>query len=202
MTPLIALLLATAQSSFGGALPGEVLTVSGRQGVWRMQVFTKAHPEDSPPRIGYIRCTIRRPALVVSLGRTRGADLQVGGNGSPVAEADVAAIELGGTVYEASLISFQRQLRYSDIEYPPDQAPPPAPIWTDIYLGVRRDSGDPWLPLATLIDEMLDAPSLTLRYRSGTGMRRLSVSLAGLRRAIGWCDTAMESDSARRLHPR
>lgn len=198
----LAALLTAAQTGLGMPQPAEMATVSGGQGGWRMQVFTHVDNRQSPPIMDYLRCTIRRPGLLISLGVYRAADLEAGGAEAGFAASDIVAIELGGVVYEAGPIAASRPRRYRDVVYPAGQAEPSAPAGPDSYLGVRRDPSEPWLAAATLIDEMLDAPSLTFRYRAGTGEARHRVPLAGLRRAFAWCGTAMASDRARRLRPR
>jgi hypothetical protein len=199
---LAALLAAAAQATLGAPQPAETATVAGSQGGWRMQVFTHAKNDESPPVIGYLRCTIRRPGLLISYGGNGGADLETGGAGAAFAASDIVALELGGAGYEARLIGVARPRRYADVDYPAGFVEPPAPATPQAYLGVRRGPREPWVAAATLIDEMLDAPSLTIRHRAGAGEARHRVPLAGLRRAFAWCGTAMASDRARRLRPR
>lgn len=152
------------------------------------------------PVVGGKRCTVRRDGVEIQTGR----ELRVllGGPAIGVAVADIVALELSGQVHEARTLPINMPSeRYRDVDYPPGFADPATPPRGEV-LAVRRDPAHPWLVIHTLINELVEAPSLTIRHRARTGEARVRVPLIGLARALGWCETMMASDRARRLHPR
>jgi len=205
MSLLIALLVAAAQAP--PPAPPRLEFVAGRavRGRWRMEAMTVVRIDRLPPTIGSQRCTIAGPGLRLAYATSGGETIfDIGGAGHGFANADIIGFEIGGVEYEARMVTEQLgDRRYRDVDYPagfvasPDPAPPATPAF-----GVRRRPEDPWLGHVILLDEMIAAPSIGIRYRRGGVERRARLSTAGLGDALRWCETAFESDRARRLPAR
>jgi hypothetical protein len=195
---LTALLAAAAQSE----APRELPIGSAVLGGWQLAAVTIVGEQDGRPVIGDKRCTIRRTGLELIIPLEQPIAFRLAGPGTGFAEADIAAIALDDRVYAARIVSDHRLSRYRDVDYPPAQVqiPVPEPVVT---LGVQGAPGQPFLHVASLLNEMLAARRLTLRYRRAGGNEgRFEIPLTGFGRALSWCQTAFASDRARRLHRR
>jgi hypothetical protein len=192
VTAAIAFLLAAVTPEAWPELP----VAEGRTGLWRMSVATYVNPRDTPPTIANIRCTIRRRGFSLILGRYGGAELLFGGDGTGFSIVRIKAVTIGETRWEARLVPLPAAERYADVDYP---AGHPASVGNaDNYLGVRRSEGEPWLHLASLVDEVAEGRTLAVEHESGT----YRLSLAGLPRALQWCTAVMHSERARRYRRR
>lgn len=195
---LLALLALTAQ----GEAPHEFAIGRAAQGDWRLAAVTIVGEQDGLPVVDDMRCTIRRRGFELILPQRQFVAFRLGGAGAGFAEADIVAVELDRRRYAARIVSDHRLSRYRDIDYPAGQAqiPIPEPATT---LGVQRAPDEPFLHVASLLNEMLAARRLTLRYRRPGGTEgRFEIPLIGFGRALAWCQAAWASDRARRLHRR
>jgi hypothetical protein len=199
---LAAALAFAAQASADAQAPAEFIAGRGALGGWRMEAVTVVETWEPPPVIGNGRCTIRGRGLRLVIPRNYGGSLEIGGNGLPFATSDIAAIELGGRVYETQMrpLPFARA-RYSDVAYPPDHVDPAGAGPVETALGVRLGPDDPWLNVAGLLDDLLEVRSIGIRYRTRDGEAQARLSVARLGGAISWCLRAFESDRARTLPP-
>ncbi|MET1111384.1 MAG: hypothetical protein ABWX67_07660 [Allosphingosinicella sp.] len=192
MTAAIALLLAAATPEAWPELP----VAEGRTGPWRMSVATYVNPRETPPTIANIRCSIRRRGFSLLLNRHGGMQLLFGGDGTGFSIVRIKAVTIGAARWEARLVPLPAADRYSDIDYPAGH--PESAGTADNYLGVRRDEGEPWLHLVSLVDELAEGRTLAVEHESGT----YRLSLAGLSQALRWCTAVMESERARRFSRR
>ena len=192
---LFAMLAAAAQ----GEAPRELPIGSAARGGWQLAAVTIVGERDGRPVIDDKRCTIRRRGFELIIPLRQLVVFRLAGPG--FAEADIAAVALDGRAYAARIVSDHRLSHYRDIDYSAVQATPtiPEPATT---LGVQGAPGEPFLHVVSLLNEMLDARRLTIRYRRPGGEGRFEIPLTGFARALAWCHRAMESDRARRLHRR
>ena len=205
MSMVLALLVAAAQPA--PPAPPQLEFVAGRavRGRWRMEAMTIVKIDHLPPTIKGQRCTIAGPGLRLAYETGGGETVfDIGGAGHGFGNADIIGFEIGGVDYEARMVTEQLVGgRYRDVDYPagfvvpPDPAPPAAPA-----LGIRRRPEDPWLGHTILLDEMIAAPTIGIRYRRRGSERRARLSTAGFGAALRWCEDAFESDRARRLPAR
>ncbi len=198
---LIALAAAQAQASEAPP-PPPVEFVAGRAklGRWRMEAVTVVEYEYPPPWIGNGRCTIAGPGLRLVRPRDYGGSFELGGVGAPFAMTDIAAIEIGGTVYEARTVpGWIPRGRYSDVDYPAGHVDPELPGPATPTLAVRQAPADPWLHIVTLLDDIAEVRSIGISYRTGGGEARTRLVTAGLGAAMHWCDRALHAPPARRL---
>jgi hypothetical protein len=198
---LAAALTSAAQAGASAPVPAEFVAGRAALGGWRMEAVTVVNEGGaSPPSIGNSRCTISGRGLRLVFPRNYGGSLEIGGHGLPFATSDIAAIALGGAVYEARMrpVPFLRA-RYSDVAYPRGHVDPDAAGPVETALGVRREPADPWLNIAYLLDDLLEVRSIGIRYRTRNGEARARLSVAGLSGAISWCRRAFESNRARTL---
>ncbi|HEV7658536.1 MAG TPA: hypothetical protein VGO55_01700 [Allosphingosinicella sp.] len=100
---LAAALAVAAQASADAQAPAEFVAGRGALGGWRMEAVTVVETWEPPPTIGNGRCTIRGRGLRLVVPRDYGGSLEIGGNGLPFAMSDIAAIDLGGRVYETQM---------------------------------------------------------------------------------------------------
>ena len=197
---LLFVLAAAAQAGAAAPVPAEVPVAGAARGGWRMALVTIVDSSGPLPVIGGTRCTLRRAGVEIVIGRN--LSVRVGGPAIEIAVADIVALELGGKVYETRTLPTSIPTeRYRDVDYPPGFADPATPPGENV-LAVRRDPGQPWLVVHTLINELVEAPALAIRHRARSGAARVRLPLAGLGRALRWCETMSESDRARRLRPR
>lgn len=205
MSIFAALLLAAAQPA--QAEPPQLEFVAGRavRGRWRMDAATMVRIEYLPPRIASQRCTIAGPGLRLAYATSGGGTIfEIGGVGHGYANADIIGFEIGGIEYEARIWTDQPfDSRYRDVAYPGDFVD--SRRWgrtVGAILAVRRGPEYPWLSHVTLVDNMIAAPSIGIRYRRGGRELRARLSTAGFGAALRWCEEIFRSNRARRLPAR
>lgn len=220
---LLGLALAAAPQADAPPPPEpEVVFARGSQGGWSMEGRTVV-VEGSPERPGFpatgptIRdmfCLARRNGIAVSIPREGGLDLEIeagvteNGRGRRLSAVDLRAFLLDGAAWEVQARSDSAfSGRFADVAYPGHE--PRESDMMDRHLAVRRPPGNVWLPLGTLADDLLRARMLRLGFvetaRDPAGeehpMIWIDVPLGGLAGALGWCQRAMASPNALRLHP-
>lgn len=192
-------LLAAAAQPAAAAPSPEFVAGRTRIGGWMAEAVTLVNEEASPPLIDGHRCTIDGRGVHLVIGSSTGR-FEIGGAGTPFAAPDIAAIEVGGRVYEARMLRFTvPRARYGDVDYPPGHADPDAGEPIEAQLGVRLRPGDPWLDAGSLLVEMFEVRSIGIRYRAAGRETRTRLSVTGLGEAISWCERVFESDRGRRL---
>jgi len=174
----------------------ELPVAEERIGPWRMQAATYVDPTESPPTIKTMRCSIRTRGFSLALTRYGGIELYFGGDGTGFSLAGVKAVTIDGDRWEARRIPLQPAERYADVDYP--QGHPTSLGAVSEYLGVRRSETEPWLYLPTLADELAEGRTLAVEHETGT----FRLSLGGLKQALRWCASTMESERARRFRRR
>lgn len=220
---LLALALAAAPQADDQDPPQrEVTFARGSHLGWSMEGRTVVG-EGDPGRPGFPRieptisemyCLAKRNGIRADISREGGLTLvveaRVGDSGRErtLREDRLRAVLLDGTMWEVRLLSegdFATQ--FTDVAYSgPDLGP------GNVYrnLAVRRPPGPVWLPLHTLADDLLRSRLLRLGFSPAENpeMGRqeeptiwVDVPLEGLTEALVWCQRAMASPAALRLHP-
>ncbi|HVQ10075.1 MAG TPA: hypothetical protein VMS43_16750 [Allosphingosinicella sp.] len=224
---LLALTLAAAPQADAPPPPPppepEVIFARGSRGSWSMEgrtVIVLGSPETpdfsaTEPTIRDMFCLARRNGIKVSVLREGGLDLEIeagiieNGRERRLSAVDLRALLLDGAAWEVKTRSESEfSGRLADVVYP-DREPESAAT-TDRHLAVRRPPGNVWLPLGTLADDLLRARMLRLGFREEVRdpdageedpMVWIDVPLDGLAGALSWCQRAMASPNALRLHP-
>jgi hypothetical protein len=201
----------------------EVVFARGSQGGWSMEgltVVSEGHPArtDFPatePTIYGMYCFARRDGIEVSILREGGLGLGIeasvteNGRARRLRAFDLRAFLLDGASWEVRTLSeTDFTERFTDVAYAEPER------WgsggNDRQLVVRRPPGNFWLPLSTLADDLLRGRMLRLGFREDVRtpdageeepMVWIEVPLDGLAGALSWCQRAMASPNALRLHP-
>lgn len=202
----------------------EVVFARGSQGGWSTEGITivvEGHPAwdtlpATEPTIRDMVCYARRNGLIVSIGRENGVGLgieaSVTENGRPrrLREFDLRTFMLDGATWEVRTLSENDFTeRFIDVAYAePEHG---GSGIQDRHLGVRRPPGNVWLPIYVLADDLLRGRMLRLGFREEVRdpeaereedpMIWIDVPLGGLSEALSWCQAAMASPNALRLHP-
>ena len=226
--PMIAALLALAVAAGGAQTDDpepparEVVFARASHGGWSMEGRTVVNEgyagrpgiPGTKPTIEGMYCFAERNGLHVQLHREYGLSLwfeaRVRDNGveHTLRDTRLRALVLDGTMWEAHLRSEgDFATRFTDVAYS-------GPGWgpANVYrsLAVRRSPSPVWLPLSALADDLLRSRLLRLGFRPGEHdaagreedpMVWVDVPLDGLSEALVWCQRAMVSPAAFRLHP-
>lgn len=220
---LLALTFAAAQAGEPSwPLDREVVFARGSEGGWTLEALTAVN-EGSParngfdatePTISWMSCYARRNGLLLSLSREGslgfGIEANIAGNGQErqLHGYDLRSLVLDGATWEVRAgAEHDFTERFTDISYP--DAEFGVSSASDWQLYVRRPGLPVWLSIHDLADDLLRARRLRLGFREDVeeinaadqDVIWLDVPLDGLEGALGWCQRAMASPEALRLHP-
>lgn len=184
---------------------------------WRIDARTHVDRDRTPPEIENMECWARRRGLGVGLWRIGGISIDLGGGTSPDGELDIfdqrdiRSIAIDGVAVEARFLDAgYLPTQFVDVEYPGrDRSSTYDPDHFGVYSGaliMRRDATHPWVNVALIVDDLLQARTLRIGYREENTRGEEDVAfqdvpLDGLTQALDWCEQWMASDDARRLHP-
>jgi hypothetical protein len=227
MIPLLfSLALAAApQADYQPPPPArQVVFARGSRGAWSMEgrtVIDEGSPGRLPdfpatePTIDAMYCFARRDGIEVSILREGGLGLGIeasvteNGRTRRLRAFDLRGFLLDGASWEVRTVSeTDFTERFTDVAYAEPER------WgsggNDRQLVVRRPPGNVWLPISTLADDLLRGRMLRLGFREDVRdppageedpMVWIDVPLDGLAGALSWCQRAMASPNALRLHP-
>jgi hypothetical protein len=212
-------LAATPDALAADAIPRTVNLAETELAGWHLRAWIDVDrvpfPDEDLPMIAAVGCELEQVDGTLWL-RMYNAGAGLSFLDGEFDTGQITAVRIGDTVWEYREDPPARE--FLDVEYP---EPPPEPlrevrgphvkIMVESYgevkvtaPRVRRSADQPWFPLVTLVNELFDARSLHLTYRSEdnpTETREVEVSLAGLDQAQAWCEQQLRSDAARRFHP-
>ena len=201
-------------------IPGVVRLGEAEVAGWHVNARTVVSLREALPLIAEVTCDLDRDGVRLRTWRFGGIDIIPDGADEFDAH-EIRAIALDQNVWEYRWREWSPlEERFADVDYPPL----PAPVDPCAGLGRRyiihhgcprpTDIGDrlvrgaphePWLHVSTLANELLGARNLRLGYRAAGAVEQIplhwiEVPLDGLAEARAWCDSAMTSEAARRLH--
>jgi hypothetical protein len=206
--PLIALLIAVQQPSTPAPY-SRLVFARGHLDGWSMKATNVIDHGRFGPTIDRMLCEVAREGVSVTTWRQGdvsfafGGSVGRGGRERWLGHGSVRALVVDGISYEVE----RRQDgaltdRYTDVTYPDSQI-----VYSPnefFYLAARRQGSDLWLSVSDIDNELIEARRLRVGFReAGAGpMLWIEVPLARLPEALNWCQAAMSSPAALRLHPR
>ncbi len=169
------------------------------------------------PELTNITCEVETNGLYVRLDRIGQILVQphgvseIGEDGDErnISVLSVRSIRLDRVSYAAKAMSIlYLPWRFTDIDYPREENDDVIlPVFRG-YLAVSRTQDGPWLPLSSLLDQLAVGSELDLGYRDPAAedpqkarILHMRVKLAGLDRALRWCQAQFASDRAFRVRP-
>jgi hypothetical protein len=169
------------------------------------------------PELTNITCEVETNGLYVRLDRIGQILVQphgiseIGEDGDErrISALSVRSIRLDGVGYAARAMSILHlPWRFTDIDYPREENDDLIlPVFSG-YLAVSRGQDGPWLPLSSLLDQLAVGKELDLGYRDPTAedpqrarILHMRIKLAGLDRALRWCQAQFTSERAFRVAP-
>lgn len=197
-------------------IPERVPVGTARFGAWRAEAVTEVDQRqvegaDRPlPVVREVRCRASTRNMWVGTDRRGRFAVYFHGDGDTddtnFGLTDVRALRLGGVAWQAMAVqTLTFRWRFEDVTYP-DREDVILPLFQG-YLAVRRGPRHPWIEVATLLDELMAAPSVRIGFGRMIDehiepLTWRTVSLRGLREALLWCERQLHSDRAYRLHQR
>ena len=201
-------------------IPREVELGETEVASWQVHSWIVVNRSEDLPLIDSVACELEREGIRLQTFRFGGIEIIPEGADEFDAH-EMRAIALDQTVWEYRFRQWNPlDDRFADVAYPPL----PEPIdrcaglsshyiihygcGTPVEIGARQVRGaphEPWLHVSTLANELLGARHLRLGYRAEGAVEQIplhwvEVPLDGLAEARAWCDSAMNSEAARRLH--
>lgn len=198
---VLAALLAAAQQPIPTS---SVVFARGHLDGWSMHATNVVDHLPSGPIINRMLCQMERDGLRVMTWRQGNVSFAFEGLVATGGREHgrVRALVVDGIRYEVERRDRGALTdRYTDVTYPESQhVYPPSGFFT---LAVRRRGSDLWLDTGNLANELIEARRLRVGFRpTETGpMLWIEVPMTGLPAALNWCNAAMTSANASRLHP-
>jgi hypothetical protein len=184
-----------------------VVFARGHLNGWSMQA-TNVVDGGPSPTINRMLCQVEREGVSVMTWRQGNVSFHFGGNvvrggrGQRLLYSNLRALVIDGVGYEAERRTDGTLTdRYTDVAYPESQI-----VYSPtefFFLAMRRQGSDLWLAASNLNNELIGARRLRIGFRAAeTGpMLWIDVPMTGLPEALNWCQAAMTSPNALRLHP-